>query len=130
MKIAKQARRDAKQLFNTCKVGGLLDETRVRKVVGAVIAQKPRGYGGILSHFHRLVKLDIERRSAHVESAVAVSEGLMQSVKTNLAQRYGVGLNVTFAVNPELIGGLRVKIGSDVFDGSVRARLNALAESM
>jgi F-type H+-transporting ATPase subunit delta len=130
MKIAKQARRDAKQLFNTCKVGGLLDEARVRKVVGAVIAQKPRGYGGILSHFHRLVKLDIERRSAHVESAVAVSEGLMQSVKTNLAQRYGAGLNVSFAVNPELIGGLRVKIGSDVFDGSVRARLNALAESM
>jgi F-type H+-transporting ATPase subunit delta len=130
MKIAKQARRDAKQLFNICKVGGLLDETRVRKVVGAVIAQKPRGYGGILSHFHRLVKLDIERRSAHVESAVAVSEGLMQSVKANLAQRYGAGLNVSFAVNPELIGGLRVKVGSDVFDGSVRARLNALAESM
>jgi F-type H+-transporting ATPase subunit delta len=128
MKIAKQARRDAKQLFNTCKVGGLLDETRVRKVVGAVIAQKPRGYGGILSHFHRLVKLDIERRSAHVESAVAVSEGLMQSVKTNLAQRYGAGLNVSFAVNPELIGGLRVKIGSDVFDGSVRGRLAALED--
>jgi F-type H+-transporting ATPase subunit delta len=128
MKIAKQARRDAKQLFNACKVGGLLDETRVRKVVGAVIAQKPRGYGGILSHFHRLVKLDIERRSAHVESAVAVSEGLMQSVKANLAQRYGAGLNVSFAVNPELIGGLRVKIGSDVFDGSVRGRLAALED--
>jgi F-type H+-transporting ATPase subunit delta len=130
MKITKQARRDAKQLFNTCKVGGLMDETRVRQVVGAVIAQKPRGYVGILSHFQRLVKLDIESRSASVESAVAVSDALMQSVKANLAQRYGAGLNVSFAVNPELIGGLRVKVGSDVFDGSVRARLNALAESM
>jgi F-type H+-transporting ATPase subunit delta len=130
MKITKQARRDAKQLFSTCKVGGLMDETRVRQVVGAVIAQKPRGYVGILSHFQRLVKLDIESRSASVESAVAVSDALMQSVKANLAQRYGAGLNVSFAVNPELIGGLRVKVGSDVFDGSVRARLNALAESM
>ena len=73
MKITKQARRDAKQLFVNCKVNGLMDENRVRQTVGAVVAQKPRGYMGILSHFHRLVKLDIERRSARVESAVPIS---------------------------------------------------------
>ena len=129
MKITKQARRDAKQLFHTCKVSGLLDEARVRQVVGAVIERKPRGYVGILSHFQRLVRLDFERRTAQVESAVPASEGLRQSVTANLAQRYGGGLDVGFAVNPALIGGLRVKVGSDVFDGSVRARLNALEES-
>jgi F-type H+-transporting ATPase subunit delta len=129
MKITKQARRDAKQLFNACKVGGLLDEPRVRKVVGAVIELKPRGYVGILSHFHRLVKLDLERRTARVESAVPASDALMQSVRANLSQRYGPGLDMSFAVNPALIGGLRVKVGSDVFDGSVKARLNALEES-
>ena len=129
MKISKQARRDAKQLFNVCKVSGVLDEGRVRQTVGVVIEKKPRGYVGILSHFQRLVKLDIERRSAHVESAVATSEALQQSVKANLAQRYGQGLNVTFAVNPSLIGGLRVKVGSDVFDGSVKARLAELEEN-
>ena len=129
MKISKQARRDAKQLFNTCRVGGLLDEPRVRKVVSAVIEQKPRGYVGILSHFQRLVKLDIERRRARVESAVPANDALMQSVKANLAQRYGGGMDVEFAVNPALIGGLRVKVGSDVFDGTVKARLAALEES-
>ncbi len=129
MKITKQARRDAKQLFNTCKVNGLLDEARVRQVVGAVVAQKPRGYVGILSHFHRLVKLDLERRAARVESAVPASEALQQSVKANLARRYGPGLDVSFAVNPALIGGLRVKVGSDVFDGSVKARLSELEAS-
>ena len=130
MKISKQARRDAKQLFNVCKVAGVLDENRVRQSVTAVIAKKPRGYVGILSQFQRLVKLDIERRSARVESAVAASDALQASVKANLAARYGQGLNVTFAVNPALIGGLRVKVGSDVFDGSVKARLDALAESI
>ena len=129
MKISKQARRDAKQLFNTCRVGGVLDEPRVRQVVSAVIEQKPRGYVGILSHFQRLVKLDIERRMARVESAVPASDVLMQSVKANLAQRYGAGLDVEFVVNPALIGGLRVKVGSDVFDGTVKARLTALEES-
>ena len=130
MKISKQARRDGKALFNTCKVSGVLDEGRVRQTVGAVIAKKPRGYVGILSHFQRLVKLDLERRSARIESATPLSEALTASVKANLAQRYGQGLTVNFAVNPALIGGLRVKVGSDVFDGSVRARLDALAETM
>jgi F-type H+-transporting ATPase subunit delta len=123
MKISKQARRDGKSLFNNCKVSGVLDENRVRQTVTAVIAQKPRSYVGILSHFQRLVKLDIERRTARVESAVPVTDALQQSVKANLAARYGQGLNVSFAVNPALIGGLRVQVGSDVYDGSIKARL-------
>src|SRR4051794_5716533 len=115
MKITKQARRDAKQLFNSCKVNDLLDESRVRKAVSAVITQKPRGFVAILSHFQRLVKLDIERRSALVESAAPVSKAIEQSVRAKLAERYGQGLTIQFVVNPQLIGGLRVKVGSDVF---------------
>jgi F-type H+-transporting ATPase subunit delta len=126
MKISKQARRDGKTLFNVCKVAGVLDENRVRQTVTAVIAKKPRGYVAILSHFQRLVKLDIERRTARVENSVETAPALMESIKANLAKRYGPGLNVQFWVNPELIGGLRVKVGSDVFDGSVKARLAEL----
>lgn len=129
MKISKQARRDGKSLFTNCRVNGVLDENRVRQTVSAVIAQKPRGYVGILSHFKRLIKLDIERRTARVESAVPASDALQQSLKANLAARYGQGLNVSFAVNPALIGGLRVQVGSDVFDGSVKARLAELEAS-
>ncbi len=129
MKISKQARRDGKSLFNSCRVNGVLDEARVRQTVSAVIAQKPRGYVGILSHFQRLVKLDIERRTARVESSVALSGALQESVKANLAKGYGAGLSIGFAVNPALIGGLRVKVGSDVFDGSVKARLAELEAS-
>jgi F-type H+-transporting ATPase subunit delta len=129
MKISKQARRDAKQLFTRCRVNGLLDEARVRQAVGAVIARKPRGYAAILSHFQRLVKLDLDRRTARVESAAALPEALRSSVTASLARRYGAGLDLSFGVNPRLIGGMRVKVGSDVFDGSVRARLDALAEA-
>ena len=130
MKISKQARREGKALFAACKVNGLLDENRVRQVVKTVIAQRPRGYGAILSHFERLVKLDIERRTARVENAVESSPALIESIKAQIVKRYGPGLNVQFSTNPELIGGIRVQVGSDVFDGSVRARLNELAERM
>lgn len=129
MKISKQAKRDAKQLFGTCKVSGLLDEGRVRQAVQAVISRKPRGYVGILNHFQRLVKLDLDRRAAAVESAVALTPAQQQSVQQNLVTRYGQGLNVTFAANPALLGGLRIKVGSDLIDGSVQNRIAALADS-
>jgi len=127
--ISKQARREAQQLFRSCQVDGLLNGERVRRVVLQVIAAKPRGYLAILSHFKRLVKLDLERRSARIESAVPLTAELQASVENNLARLYGAGLNLSFAQNPALIGGLRIKVGSDVYDSTVQGRLAALQES-
>ena len=129
MKISKQARREAKQLFQCCVVHGALDEARVRQAVGAAIAQKPRGYVALLTHFQRLVKLDIARRTARVESPVALSAPEQATVGQQLTRQYGPGLQLSFALNPDLIGGLRIQVGSDVYDGSVRARLAALRDS-
>ncbi|MHB8520565.1 MAG: F0F1 ATP synthase subunit delta [Limisphaerales bacterium] len=130
MKISKQARRDAKQLFHSCLVDSLLDENRARQAVQAVIAQRPRGYFAILSHFHRLVKLDVARRTAKVESAVPLAPELQAAVQANLSRTYGPGLSVSVAQNTALIGGLRVQVGSDVYDGSVQARLEGLANAL
>ena len=126
MKISKQARRDAKQLFRACVSDGVLDEAKVRQAVQLVIAAKPRGYVAILSHFQRLLKLDLDRRTARVESPVPLAEPQQASIKANLTRRYGSGLIFAFAQNPGLLGGLRVEVGSDVFDGSVQARLAEL----
>lgn len=129
MKISKQARRDAKQLLATSHVNGLLDEARVRQVVQQVIARKPRGYGALLSHFQRLVKLELDQRTARIENAVPVTPGEADRVKAAVSRRYGPGLDFVFTTNAALLGGARIQIGSDVYDGSVRARLQALAES-
>ena len=129
MKITKQARREAKELFRSCVVAGLLEENRVRQAVQQVLQTRPRGYIAILTHFLRLVKLDIERRTARVESASPLSADLQTQIQTGLARSYGKGLDISFAQNPELIGGLRIKVGSDVYDGSVQGRLAELQES-
>ena len=129
MKINKQARRDAKQLFQACRVNGLLDETRARQAVQQVATQKPRGCVAILAHFQRLLRLELERRNARVESAVPLSAAQQSALVENLTRRYGPGLNIAFGQNPALLGGVRIKVGSDVFDGSVHSRLRALAES-
>ena len=126
MKITKQARREAKELFRAAQVNGVLDENRARETVSELLARKPRGYVAILSHFEHLVKLDIARRTARIESVVPLDAHEQGTVKAALSRRYGQGLQFRFGTNPELIGGMRVQVGSDVYDGSVRARLAEL----
>src|SRR5687767_1424217 len=104
MKMTKQARRDAKALFQSCRTNGVLDENKVREVVQKVLAAKPRGYAGVLQHFQRLVKLDIDRRTALVESATALSRAEEGGLSNTLTRRYGPGLQISFAHNPSLLG--------------------------
>jgi len=129
MKISKHAQRDARQLFRSCLVGGLLDESRVRQAVSLIVEKKPRGYVEILSRLHRLVKLDLEQRAARVESAVTLSADLQAQVAGQLKNIYGDRLNLAFEQNPSLLGGLRIQVGSDLYDGSVKTRLEKLQQS-
>ncbi|MDE2680792.1 MAG: ATP synthase F1 subunit delta [Verrucomicrobiota bacterium] len=129
MKGNKQSRRGAKQLFKSCQVEGQLAEERVRQAVTLVIEKKPRGYFGILQELQRLVKLDVSSRSARVESAVALTDAQQQNIRESLGRLKGGEVTVEFAENADLIGGMRVKIGDDVFDGSVKTRLATLSES-
>lgn len=129
MKISKLAQREARQLFRTCRVNGLLDESRVRQAVALLAEKKPRGYVEILSRLHRLVKLDLEQRAARVESAVPLTADLQAQVAGRLKKIYGDGLDLSFAQNPSLIGGLRIQMGSDLYDGSVKTRLEQLEQS-
>lgn len=129
MKISKQARRDARQLFHSCLKDGTLDEARVKQAVQAVVSGKPRGYLAILSQFHRLVKLEMARRTARVESAAALTPQIQSQLQADLSRKYGPGLNFVFVQNAALLGGMRIQVGGDVYNGSVLGRLTALQES-
>ena len=129
MKISKQARRDARQLLRACLVNNSLDESRARQVVASVVKDKPRGYLGVLSQFQRLIKLELARRTAKVESATPLTPQLQSQVQADLTRQYGAGLNFVFVQNPALLGGMRIQVGGDVYNGSVQARLTALQES-
>jgi len=129
MKNVKQTKRQAKRLFRMCLVNGLLDEGRVRHLVQQVIAAKLRGGPALLSRFLYLVRQDLARHTAEVESAAPLPADLQASIQSGLTRAYGPGISVSFARNPELIGGMRIRIGSDIYDGSVRGALAALERS-
>jgi F-type H+-transporting ATPase subunit delta len=129
MRTAPQARREARQLYRLCLVQGRLDEDRARRVVQQIVAAHPRGYHLTLTYFRRLVKLDCAQHTAKVESALPLPPELQARVQTSLVQMYGPGLSLSFAEQPKLIGGMRIQVGSDVYDGSVQARLAAIEHS-
>jgi F-type H+-transporting ATPase subunit delta len=127
MKPKKHARREAKRLFRWCLVDGRLDENRARQVAQRVVAAKDREGPAILGHFVRLVKLDCAAHTAIIQSATPLTPEVQVAIRNGLARRYGPALAAEFSQRPELIGGVRVQVGCDVYDGSVRARLAELA---
>ena len=129
MKTIKQLESEAKHLYRLCLVDGSLDEDRVRQVVRRVLESKQSGNFALLSHFRRLVKLDCARHTATVESATPLPADLQTSVSSDLERVYGPKLSMSFADNPALIGGMRIKVGSDVYDSSVKARLAVLEDA-
>ena len=123
MITGKRAKREAKQLFRICLVNDFLDENRVREVARRLASGDHRNGPAILSHFLRLLRLDRVRHTAHAESATPLPSDLQAAVQSALTRQYGSGLTTAFAHRPSLIGGIRIQVGSDVYDGSVLARL-------
>ena len=129
MKITRQTRRNATKLFRACLINGLLDGSRVRRAVQQIVAFKPRGYLETLFLFRRFVRLDFAGRIALVESALPLSPDEKTKVERDLADAYGTALTTAHSENPALIAGMRIKIGSDVYDGTVESRLNTIEQS-
>ena len=125
----KQAKREAKQLFRLCQVNALLDENRARQVVQQILAGSHRNYRATLNEFLRIVRLDCAKRAATVESATTLSAELQAATQASLKRLYGPGLTTSFSDRPSLIGGMRIQVGSDVYDGTVQAGLAALEKS-
>lgn len=130
MKIPKEAKKVSRELFQASFKNGLLDHANIRAIAAKVVERKPRHYTDILSNFERLIRLEMAKRHATIESASALDDSTREQLESSLRAKYGADLTTEFKVTPELIGGLRVKIGSDVFDGSVKERLRQLEESL
>ena len=126
MKVTRKARRTARHLFRLCLVNGQLNAARVRQVAERVARSGHRGSLAVLAGFQRMVRIDLERHRAIVESAAPLPEDLRDDVRANLTRLYGAGLETSFAENPALIAGMRIHVGSDVYDSSVRAKLASI----
>ena len=130
MKANRRSRRLARQLFQLCLVGGKLDPGRVRQVGKRLAEGSERNSLAVMSQFQRMVRLDQARHTAVIESAEPLTDEVRRVVEAELTRLHGADLGISVATNPSLIGGMRVTVGSSVYDGSVRGRLDALERQL
>jgi F-type H+-transporting ATPase subunit delta len=128
MKLSREARRQSKQLFALAMVDGRLDDTRLRTIADGIAAKKPRHYVQMLKFISRLVRLEVARHHAIVESATPLADSHRTEITTTLTRKFGL-VTTEFRHTPALIGGLRIRLGSNVWDGSVQSRLEAIKQS-
>jgi F-type H+-transporting ATPase subunit delta len=84
----------------------------------------------VIRAFNLLAARHRGETTAEVVSARPLSDDQVQAVRTNLRSRLGREVTVDLSVDPAILGGLVVKIGSQQIDGSIRTKLNTLAQAM
>ena len=130
MKLSKEARKLSKQLFRDSFTDAALDAAKVTRVTDLVIRAKPRQYIGVLKEFARLIRLEAAKRHAIIESAAELEAEEKSAITRTIHGKYGADVTTEYKTNPALIGGLRIQVGSDVVDASVRSRLDRLANDL
>lgn len=105
-------------------LGGKARPATVRLAELAVSGFGGRGFEASLV---RLVELAAERRDrqvAYVTTAIVPTDGEEQRLSELLSGVYGRSISLKIEVKPEIIGGMSVRVGSDLYDGTVLRRLN------
>jgi F-type H+-transporting ATPase subunit delta len=130
MKINKEIRQLSRKMLQASFTDGQLDPGRIASVVDSVIKEKPRNYISVLKNYKRLLRLEVEKRRGTIETASEVDPAIRSEIVANLKRKYGDDLGTDFHVDPQLLGGMRIRVGSDVWDGSVRNRLERLQHEL
>ncbi|MBF8257449.1 MAG: atpF atpH [Anaerolineales bacterium] len=105
-------------------IGESLDEKRQRHLVQEFFSGIKEG---------RVVVLEgesLQGASAEVTSALPLTEAEQDTVRKQLAKPLGAGAPLSFRVNPAILGGIVIRVGDKVIDGSVAGQLEGLRQSL
>lgn len=97
-----------------------------------VLAEKRRLFAlpEVISAYQAMLRRHRGEVSAEVTAATELSEDQMQAVRAQLRQVTGKDVDLTLRVDPDLLGGLIVRLGSRMIDASLRSKLQRLELSM
>ncbi len=130
MKIDRHSRLTAKKVLLASRNGdGSVDETKIRDLVSALMKHKPRNYLAILTYLTRLIELALDENTVRVESATPLADK-GASVFAELERRYGRAARTVYEENPKLLGGLKIRRGNNIWDGSLSGRLDRLQQAL
>lgn len=129
MTANKQIRQTAKALLQMSLEGEEVSSERVGAVLAALESRPPRNYRAVLRDYLALVRKHLARNQAKVEHAGTFPDDLLASIEATLSAQYGRPVTAVAVPNQDLIAGWRIRIGSDVYDSSIKNHLNQMARA-
>lgn len=130
MAADKQTKLLAKQLFKLTLDNGAVSPDRVTGVLGWIEKHSPRHPLALLKAYHRLVANELAKSRAVVEHAGPVADATLKQIESAMTKKYQRPVAAVAKPNPKLLAGLRVRVGSDVYESSVAGQLAALAANV
>lgn len=127
MAADKQTKLLAKQLFKLSVVNGVVSPEQVTGVLGWVEKHSPRHPVALLRAYHHRIAIELAKSRAEVEHAGPVSDGTLKMIEGAMTHRYKRVITASAKPNAALLAGLRVRVGSDIFESSVAAQLATLS---
>lgn len=125
-----QIQQIARQLFKLSLVDGRLSAEQVAGVLGYVEKTQGSNAVAILKAYQRLIATEVAKGVAVIEHSGPVSEATLAAIASSLSQRYSRPVTTTTKPSPDLLAGLRVRIGDDVYESSVAGQLATLSASV
>src|ERR1017187_3189530 len=120
----------ARKFFKLSVVDGVVSPERVAGILEYIEIHRPANPIMVLRAYHRLVAIELARSAAVVEHAGPITDAILQGIAAALAARYKRPVKAVAQPNAELLAGLRVHLGDDVYEASAAGQLAALAESV
>ena len=116
----------ARQLFRMSVVDGVVSEDRVAGVLAYIEKHRPANPVKLLRAYHRFVATELAKGQALVEHSGPVTDSLLAAIAAAMTKKYGRGVTATAKPSPELLAGIRVRVGDDVYEASVASQLATL----
>ncbi len=130
MAASKQTKLLAKQLFKLSVVDGEVSAERVAGVLGWVEKHAPRQSLALLKAYHHRIAAELAKSRAVVEHAGSVTPAALAAIEAAMAKKYSRKVTAVAKPNAALFAGMRVRVGSDVYESSVAGQLAALSASV
>ncbi len=127
MAADKQTKLLAKQLFKLSVVNGVVSPEQVAGVLGWVEKHSPRRPVALLKAYHHRIAIELAKSRAEVEHAGPINDTTLQSIEAAMTKKYQRPVTASAKANPALLAGLRIRVGSDVYESSVAGQLANLS---
>lgn len=126
----KQIQLLARQFFKLSIVDGVLSPDRVAGVLQYVEQHRPPNSVAVLKAYQRLIAAEVARGQAVIEHAGAINETVLTGITSGMTRKYNRPVVGVLRRNDELLAGLRVRVGNDVYESSVAGQLAALSAAV